>query len=257
MGNVIVTSFIVLTALAGYALRSLTLSGALAALVVGIAVFHGFGLSGIVLLGIFFASSSAWSKYKSSMKVEIEERLAKGARRDWQQVLANGGLAGLVSVLYSVWPNNIYFMGFLVSLASANSDTWASEIGSLSKKKPFSVRSFTRVERGTSGAVSLLGTLSALAGSLLMAVSSVIFLNLPFEKAVFVFVFGFLGNLLDTLLGAFFQSVYFCHTCCIETEKKFHCGKVTGKLRGLTILDNDVVNFLSGLLAVCLTIPFL
>ncbi len=61
----------------------------------------------------------------------------------------------------------IWLMGFIVCIASANSDTWASEIGSLSKKNPIYIRTFKRIERGTSGAISLLGSIAALSGSLL------------------------------------------------------------------------------------------
>lgn len=55
-------------------------------------------------------------------------------------------------------------LGFMVCLASSNSDTWASEIGSLSRKKPIYIRTFKRIERGTSGAISGLGTVAAFAG---------------------------------------------------------------------------------------------
>ena len=57
-------------------------------------------------------------------------------------------------------------------MAAANSDTWASEIGSMSKGKPISVKTFKRAERGTSGAVSLLGTFAAVVGSFLIALPS-------------------------------------------------------------------------------------
>ncbi|WP_413308775.1 DUF92 domain-containing protein [Bacillus sp. 1P10SD] len=148
MEALIVFIGILLTGLAGYSLKSLTVSGALAAIITGLTVYVGFGINGLVLLGVFFASSSIWSKYKSSAKSSIEEKLAKGATRDWRQVFANGGAAGFFSIVHYYHPNQIWLIGFAVCLASANSDTWASEIGSLSRKNPIYIRTFKRIEKG-------------------------------------------------------------------------------------------------------------
>jgi uncharacterized protein (TIGR00297 family) len=151
--NMIIISIIILGGFAGYRERSLSSSGAIAAVVVGVAVYFGFGFKGLFLLGLFFATSSFWSKYKSSAKKEIEEKLAKGATRDWRQVLANGGSAALLSIIYFFQQDMIWLIGFIVCLASSNSDTWASEIGTLSKRKPVYIRTFKPIEKGTSGAI--------------------------------------------------------------------------------------------------------
>lgn len=36
-----------------------------------------------------------------------------------------------------------------------------------------------------------------------------------------VFLFGFIGNVLDTLFGAFYQQLYICVECGITTEKRY------------------------------------
>ena len=117
-------------------------------------------------MGLFFCSSSLWSKMKSSNKRKAEELLVKGSQRDWQQVMANGGLAAMASALYYYTGAPIWLLGACICIAAANSDTWASEVGSMSKGKPISIKTFRRVDRGTSGAVSLLGTCAAVMGSL-------------------------------------------------------------------------------------------
>ena len=117
------------TGLAGFYVQSLSLSGAVAAVAIGSAVYLGFGAKGLVLLGAFFASSSLWSKYKASLKKGMEEKLAKGSRRDWRQVFANGGTAAMAALIYSFDHMPQWLLIFAVSIASANSDTWASEIG--------------------------------------------------------------------------------------------------------------------------------
>ncbi|MFF2448590.1 DUF92 domain-containing protein [Neobacillus sp. NPDC058068] len=254
METMIIFSVILLTGFAGYLLKLLTISGAVAAVLVGLAVYLGFGVKGLLLLGAFFLSSSLWSKYKSSQKRTMEEKLAKGATRDWRQVLANGGAAGLFSIAHYVSDDSSWLVGFAVSLASANSDTWASEIGSLSKKNPIYIRTLKRIDKGTSGAVSVLGSLAALAGSLLISLISFWLFDLDFLFCWLIFLFGYFGNVIDTLMGAFYQQVFQCNHCGIETEKRVHCHLPTTRIKGFPIVDNDMVNFLSGFLAALMAI---
>jgi uncharacterized protein (TIGR00297 family) len=250
----IVITIILLTAIIGYFLKSLSISGAIAAFLTGLTVYSGFGINGLILLGVFFASSSLWSKYKSSEKKVLDEKLAKGARRDWRQVAANGGTAAIFSICNDLHYDVIWIIGFTVSLASSNSDTWASEIGSVSKGKPVYIRTFKRVDKGTSGAISTLGTTAALFGSLLIALVSTRLFELNVAQLFIIFLFGFIGNIIDTLFGAYYQQTYICKECGIETEKKFHCQKSTKRIKGLSFVDNDMVNFLSGLIAAVLAL---
>jgi uncharacterized protein (TIGR00297 family) len=243
---------ILLTGLTGYLLKSLTKSGVIAAVLVGYSVLIGFGASGLFLLGVFFATSSLWSKYKSAVKTKMEEKLAKGATRDWRQVLANGGTAAFFSLINYFDKDPIWMLAFAIAIASANSDTWASEIGSLSRKNPIYIRTFKRIEKGTSGAVSLLGSLAALSGSFLIALIVFWLFHLDILAIMLVFIFGYLGNLIDTLIGAFYQQVFICQSCGIETEKRKHCQKATIRIKGIALIDNDMVNFVSSLLAVLL-----
>jgi uncharacterized protein (TIGR00297 family) len=248
---------IIIGAMAGYFQKSLTLTGAFAAMLVGISVYAGMGLNGLALLGAFFVSSNFWSKYKRNAKKTMEEKLAKGATRDWLQVLANGGAAALFSLLYLFQPERAWLIGFMVCLASANSDTWASEIGSLSKKNPIYIRTFKRIERGTSGAISGLGSAAAAAGSFFISILGYFLFQLDIYLMLIVFLFGYIGNVIDTLFGAFYQQVYLCGHCGITTEKKSHCQMPTTRIKGLTLVDNDMVNFLSGFIASVLSIVIL
>ncbi|MFP7297633.1 DUF92 domain-containing protein [Neobacillus niacini] len=250
--TLIILTIIFLGGIAGYLERSLSSNGAIAAVIVGAAVYFGFGLKGLLLLGIFFATSSTWSKYKSSAKKEMEEKLAKGATRDWRQVMANGGSSALISIIYYFQHDIVWLIGFIVCLASANSDTWASEIGALSKKKPLYIRTFKPIEKGTSGAISLLGTTAAIFGSMLIAVFGTWLFHLEIFHLIIIFLFGFLGNTIDTLLGAYYQQVYVCRRCGIETEKKVHCQTAAKRIKGFHLVDNDMVNFLSGFIAAIL-----
>lgn len=241
---------IILVAFLSYKLRLLTLSGSVMAIVIAIFIYLGFQWKGLVLLGIFFITSSFWSVLKKKEKELVEERLEKSSRRDWQQVFANGGVAALCSVLYYWTKDPNYYILFAIALATSNSDTWASEIGTLSKVKPLSIKTWKRVPKGTSGAISGLGTMAALLGSLLMGIISYSLFQLPTFLFLFVFLFGFFGNVIDTFLGAYVQAVYQCPICHMETEKRYHCKRETTLIQGWDFLDNDGVNFLSSLIAV-------
>jgi uncharacterized protein (TIGR00297 family) len=242
-------AFIVLISVLGWYTSNLSVSGALSASLVGIVIGAAFGWKGLTILGLFFVSSSLWSRFKKSQKHAIEQKLAKTSKRDWQQVLANGGPASIFSLLFIVINEPSLFFAFIVSIAAANSDTWASEIGPLSKGKPFSLRTLNRVEKGTSGAVSLIGTLSSLLGSFVIILFSYIITpSMTVNELIILTLFGFLGSIVDTLLGASIQVEYQCSRCGMRTEAKKHCSFSTMKVKGLVQINNEVVNFVSCIL---------
>jgi len=257
MTYLFVLILISITVIAGYQFRLLTISGGIAAFCTGFFVYLGLGVNGLFVLGLFFASSSLWSKVKNAKKQRAEALLVKGSQRDWQQVLANGGLAALSSALYFFTIDPVWLLGFCMTIAAANSDTWASEIGSMSKGRPLFIKTLKRTDRGTSGAVSLLGTLASILGSFLIAFASLLLFQLNWNEFILVGAVGFIGNIIDTLLGAFVQAGYQCSRCSVITEKQIHCEQKTTLIKGYSFLNNDVINFLSGLLSLIIGILIL
>ena len=144
MSFFIVVLFILIAVIAGNQSRLLTISGSIAAFVTGVIVYGGLGLKGLFLLLLFFITSSGWSKIKNAKKQKAEELLVKGSQRDWQQVLANGGLAAFTGALYVLTNEPDWIIGFCIVIASSNSDTWASEIGSMSRRRPYDIKSFKK-----------------------------------------------------------------------------------------------------------------
>jgi uncharacterized protein (TIGR00297 family) len=247
--DLLIIFFIIIMAIVANKGQSLSKSGAIAAIVVGGLIYQGLYLQGLLILGTFFCTSSFWSFYKSKLKKDLEEKHEKGSKRDWIQVFANGGVAALSSFLYYFTNDVIWVIAFLTSLASATGDTWSSEIGPLSKRPPVSVKSFKVVEAGTSGAVSTLGTISAIVGVGVITIVGMYVLPITAKMAWIIFVFGILGNGIDTYLGAYFQRTYRCRVCSLDTEKPIHCNEKARKIGGSTLLNNDGVNFLAGLFA--------
>ena len=235
-------------------MRALSPWGAAAATALGAVVF---GLGGVewavVLLG-FFISSSALSRLKRRHKASLDEKFSKGSQRDAGQVLANGGIAGLCVLIHAAFPAAVWaWPAFAGTLAAANADTWATELGVLSRSTPRLITSRKLVERGTSGGVTSEGTLASLGGSLLIALLAVFFwpggnlAALPLQAAAWVVLItlaGLAGSLLDSLLGASVQAIYTCPNCQKETERHpYHtCGTATTWKRGLGWLNNDLVN---------------
>ncbi|MBM0064364.1 DUF92 domain-containing protein [Alkalicoccobacillus gibsonii] len=244
--NVILALVVIFLAWSAFKLKKLTKSGAITAVFVGFFISYGLGINGLVVLGAFFISSSALSSiFKPKREGLIEE---KGSQRDAYQVLANGGVAALISLLHAFNPSAIYQAAFIASLAAANSDTWASEIGKLNKSNPFHVLSFKRVQAGTSGAVSPLGTIAAFAGAAFIALSAMLFtwdsFTWQFPIICGIIVAGFVGNLADTIFGATIQVTYTCEVCGETTERLVHCEQETKHRSGLKWVTNDTVNAL-------------
>lgn len=230
--------------------RSLSRSGAVAALLVGILTLGLGGWLWGVLLGLFFITSTLLSHYKESNKQAIVEKFEKGSRRDMGQVMANGGPGALLALLSFVVPSPMWFPIFIGVMATVTADTWATELGTLARRPPRMITSGRVAEVGTSGAISPLGTAVSLSGGLLIGFAAGL---LGDEIALMAALLiggaaGLVGSLIDSLLGATIQQIFYCPACGKETERKVHrCGVATRPLRGYAWLDNDAVNLLSSL----------
>ena len=238
--------FAVIIAYLAYRAHSLDKSGALAATVVGTIIFGLGGFSWAVLLMLFFITSSGLSRMFKKRKQGLDEKFSKGHERDAGQVFGNGGLATAFVLVHFLFPEStVGWVGFAAALAAVNADTWATELGVLNPTPPRMITDLgKRVEKGTSGGVSLFGTLASLMGAAVIAIPASLMtdnwsLFLPITAS------GLAGSLFDSLLGATVQAMYYCPTDKKETEKHpLHtCGTQTVHIRGWKWLDNDWVNF--------------
>lgn len=226
--------------------RSLTTGGAVVATLLGTAAVAA-GWNWAILLIAYFVSSSALSRVGADAKARRTSAIvAKHGERDAVQVLANGALFGAAALAMVVRPHAQWVALGAGALAGSAADTWATEIGTLSRTDPRFVFGWRRVAAGTSGAVTPAGTAAMIAGAAFVAFL-VLALGWSAPIALRVALGGLVGAVLDTLLGAAVQSRRWCDVCQRETEREIHdCGAATRHHRGLAWLDNDLVNFLSG-----------
>ena len=150
-------------------------------------------------------------------------------------------------VLHALNPQTIWvWPGFAAALAAVNADTWATELGVLNPNPPRLITDLRkRVEKGTSGAISVYGTSAALLGAAIIGLlAAVLFPTSNGSIFFLVTLSGLVGSLIDSLLGATVQAIYFCPTDNKETEKHpLHtCGTPTIQIRGWRWLNNDWVN---------------
>lgn len=258
---------LVISALIGwlaYRRESLSRSGVAGAILTGTLIFGGGGWIWGALLITFFVLSSLLSRYREAAKAQLAEKFAKGSRRDFAQALANGGAAMLLALANALRPHPALFFACVGALATVNADTWATELGVLSRKPPRLITTGRPVERGTSGGISAAGTLATLAGGASIGLAAILFGGLdralggagvlgtpgvpgaPFTLLLASALGGLAGSLCDSLLGATVQAIYYSPTRGKETEKVIDPDGTPNALRrGWRWLNNDWVNFIS------------
>lgn len=230
-----------------FRVKFLDLGGAAVTFLLALFIFGIGGWKWTIPILTFFILSSILSKVAERLtNKDTVSIFEKGSRRDYKQVLANGGVPLLVIILSNLLSLNIdWYLVYILAVAISTADTWSTEFGTLFAKKVFLITNFKRVIPGISGGISLVGTLGGIFGSVLIVLSSGFFIELNFNLVLAIVFFALLGNLLDSLLGATVQVIYKCSVCEKITEKKIHCNKASDYFKGLVFVDNDLVNFLS------------
>jgi uncharacterized protein (TIGR00297 family) len=126
----------------------------------------------------------------------------------------------------------LFVLGFVASLATKLSDTFASEIGKAYGKTTFLITTLERVDPGTEGAISAEGTAASVVGGLLLTLygASIGLIKGPTAIAIST-VAAFLATNIESLLGATLQ----------------------GK-EGLEWITNEVINFFNTLIGAAIAI---
>jgi uncharacterized protein (TIGR00297 family) len=224
---------------AAWALRALAPSGVPAAWAVGAATLWVAGWPGGAVLLAFFIPGSVISRLWAAPDSTFD---TKGDRRDAWQVLANGGFPALGAACANSTEAALAVLA--AGLAAAAADTWATGVGLHSRAQPRHVVTGRVVPAGTSGGVTLLGTIGALGGATLVALAAWPLLG-PRWIGVLIAI-GMAGMFVDSALGATIQGRFRCPGCDHPSEKRQHrCGTRTEHVGGLKWITNDGVNALA------------
>ena len=267
--------------------KTLTVGGAFAAFLVGTLI----SLCGyeyfIILASFFFSSSKATNIHKQIKTKLLGKTYLKDKQRNAFQVFSKSLFPSLICLIiyknygkgmnlfnsennakskYKLFLDGL-FIGFF---ESANADTWASELGISSTNLPILIlNGFKSVPKGINGAISVYGTLCSIQGGLFISLVVVIcnifrygiFILMKFNNNEFVIItkiliiggiIGFIGSLIDSLLGQTFQlSIYNESKKCViekENEKEAKANGDELKYYGRDILNNSGVNLVTGII---------
>ncbi|RLN92207.1 hypothetical protein BBJ28_00011749 [Nothophytophthora sp. Chile5] len=241
--------------------QSLDASGAAAACFVAFfSIASGYRF-GVLILGFYF-SGSKLTKVRANVKQQLDANFKPGGQRSARQVLACSLLATAIAVycvllfgdddasldfVNAPWRSQL-LASYIGHYACCAADTWASELGVLSKSEPWLITTLRRVPPGTNGGVSVLGlAMSALGGAFIGAlyfVASLASGSAQLHVVTLGAVTGLFGSLLDSLLGATVQATYFdrstrkiCDESTAEADVEHICGA--------NVLTNEQVNLVS------------
>ena len=222
--------------------HALSVSGAVAATLVGTAAIAAGWDWGVLLVAFFVASSLLSRVHRREKQHATSSIVAKGDERDATQVLANGALFAAAAAAFVAWPTVAWQAVGAGTLAAATADTWATEIGMLSPRAPRSIVTWRRLPAGTSGGVTLLGIFGAVLGAAFIQMTALL-LRWPESAVVAALAGGIAGALADSFAGALVQQRRWCAQCGVPTERRVHsCGAPTRISGGFPFLDNDGVN---------------
>lgn len=183
--------------------RKLTPVGGTIGGLIACLIYLGAGFTGIALLAAFFLLGTGATSWQRRTKEQLGAGEERQGQRTAGQVLANGGIAGLLGLLAWVWPEHADLCRLMMagSLAAATADTLSSELGTVYGSRFYNILTFRKDRRGENGVISLEGTLIGIAGSTLIACIYGIGYGWSHEAA-WIIVGGTAGNLADSVLGA-------------------------------------------------------
>jgi len=211
--------FSLVLAYLAYRLDIADVSAMHASTLLGVLIIVFTNINWYLVLITFFLLGGGFTRYRYAYKLRKGIAQSKHGVRSYINVFSNSTAALILAVLYGVY-HGLYpqfgimlMFGYLGSVATATGDTLASEIGVTNKGKPIMITTLKPVEPGTDGAVSLLGEVVCILGSLIIGLLAlVLVINVeplsPFTYIIWVFIIvlgGFAGTNFDSLLGATLQ----------------------------------------------------
>lgn len=164
------------------------------------------GITWFILLLAFYLLGGGFTRYGYTQKFKLGIAQSHGGRRGYKNVYSNSLVPLILAICYGVYGNDIFIFAFIASVATANGDTLASEIGETSRSKPRMITTFKEIEPGVDGGVTPLGEAASLAGAIIIGLLATGMGMAGVSGIVIAAIGGFMGTNFDSLLGATLQS---------------------------------------------------
>lgn len=185
-----------------YRRKSLDLFGSAVMIIMGIIIIFSAGVNWLALIVLFLVMSLLATRYSKKYKRSLGQF---EGRRTSKNVISNGVVACFMAAFGGYYLP--FVGGFIGAIATATSDTLASEIGVLDQN-PRLITTFQKVDPGTNGAVSVLGTAVGVAGAAIIGIAAYL-LGIVANPTSVIFVSiisGTVGCFMDSILGALFEN---------------------------------------------------
>lgn len=200
--SVWISGLILNLGLAAAALRlgAVDWTGAVGGAGYGLAIYLALGWRGFLVLALFVALGSGFTRVGRARKQKLGAAEARGGRRTWRNATANcliGALAALGAAVGGLAPAVA-----VTAFAAALADTSESELGMLAGRRAWLLPRLKPVPAGTEGAVSAAGcAIGLLAAALLLAVGAGVGL-VDWRQVPALALAAFAATLLESLVAA-------------------------------------------------------
>ena len=226
--------------------RLISYYGALLASLIGFLFYFYGGISGIIFVMGCYAVMISVSLVGKILKNDLSSVVKKTRGKDLIEIFVNGAGALLSLLLYACTESYGFYAMALISLSAGFVDSLASDVGTLSHRRPYDIFHRRVVAKGMSGGITVLGTLASLIGAVIFAVVITVICEFPLYAIPLISAVSYAGCIVDTVLGALVQAKYRCSVCGADTERDTHCGSPTRLIGGVSFINNDTVNLISG-----------
>jgi len=185
----------------GRFVRGVTTGGALAGALVCFSLLLAAGTGGFVALLTVFILTWACTRFGYAKKQRIGTAEARTGR-DPLQVFANLGIATGCSVGFVITGKVEWLIAMAAALSEAAADTVSSEIGQTVGVAPRLVTNWMKVDAGTNGAITLVGTMAGAGAAVVVGAVSALTGLLDWQFLPICVGAGLVGMIADSFLGA-------------------------------------------------------
>lgn len=201
--NIYIPLIILLGMILSVSLKKLTILASITGGALALLIYFGTDYKGLLFLSAFFVLGTMATSWKHKQKELLPPAESGSMKRTVGQVLANGGVAGILGFIAFLFPQMEPVLLALIAaaFASATSDTLSSELGNLYGRRFYNIIGFKPDVKGQNGVISFEGTLCGLAGATIIAFIHYVVSN----NGVYFFwiiLAGTIGNFSDSILGA-------------------------------------------------------